>query len=49
MPPFFPVMMTFPVAAVDYISEGHVEDDVRPYDSNERANEHIRGYMKHYS
>ena len=27
--------------------EGRVRVDVRPYDSNERVNEYIRGYMKH--
>ena len=29
--------------------ENRVEDDVRPYSSNERANEYIRSYMKHHS
>ena len=29
--------------------EGRVEGDVRLYDSNERANEYIRSYMKHHS
>ena len=29
--------------------EMSIGGDVRPYDSNERANEYIRSYMKHHS
>ena len=29
--------------------EGRVGGDVRPYDSNERANEYIPSHMKHHS